>query len=131
MAKRRGSVFTRAARDSGASGVVRVHTHSAELTRAMGQGKTLLFQGRVNSVVNNGRVTFKAYHNSSPLATPREDGITLTLTGTTAYTAPGVINFSVSTDMMANVEVAAEVDVTAGVLVGTVEFNLDVTIIEA
>lgn len=133
MAKRRATLFPRVNRECASGGKVRVCTHAPEFIKPMGQGKTLLFHGRVYSVSTNGRVVFKLAHNSFGDVLPREDGVALSATGTVTYTAVGVISFAVTsaTDTMYNVECMAEVDASTGTATESVEFSLDVTIIEA
>lgn len=132
MAKRRATLFVRLKRESAAAGKVRVFSITPELVKALGQGKTLLFQGKVYAVSTNGRVVFKLAHNSYADVLPRDDGIALTATGTVSYTAVGDIVFvmTTATDMMHNVDLMAEVDASSGAAVESVEFSLDVTIIE-
>ena len=102
-----------------------------ELSKAMGQAKTLIFHGRVYSVSTTGRVIFKVSQNSFSGIAPRDDGTSVSTSGTTTYTAAGVISFAVTADTMFNVECTAEVDDTGAASTQSVEFSLDVTMIEA
>ena len=131
MAKRRAQLFPRLDRESVSTGKVRVFSHADELSKAMGQAKTLIFHGRVYSVSTTGRVIFKVSQNSFSGIAPRDDGTSVSTTGTTTYTAAGVISFAVTADTMFNVECTAEVDDTGAASTQSVEFSLDVTMIEA
>lgn len=132
MSKRRGTIFTRAVRDSNPDGTAKTHTHAIEHTRVLGLGKVILAHGRIHARSTNGRLSFTAFESSSNVAAPREDGFPLTITGNyNLLTSVGAFRFVISADSMANIEIVAKVDAAAGATTETVEFSLDTTVIEA
>jgi hypothetical protein len=132
MAKRRGTLFTRAVRDSNSDGSGKLHSHAIEHCRVLGAGKVVLVHGRVFNRSGNGRLSFTAMESSVAGTPPREDGFPLALTGTYLnITSTGAFRFAVAGDFMTLMEIVAKVDSASGPSTETVEFSVETTVIEA
>lgn len=130
MAKRRGKVFDRRTRESMGNGTKKLYPCTPEVRKVLGQGSVVLFHVRVYSRSGNGRLGFSVFEGGVD-ANPRDEGLSVTPTGTFQnIVTTGSFKFVVAADFMADLEVVAELDASAGAALETVEFELTATVID-